>query len=483
MAHYLEKIYPFVPIPIQNLGISLYGLAWRHERLGGDFGKYVTGFQKRSGWTAERMQGYVAGELQRVLIRAYKEVPYYKKAWASVGVTLYDLDRMTVEGLSKLPITSKSDLRAAPDAFVASCALAGGKLHRYHSSGSTGTPITSICSAEDHRRFIAAREARSFNWAGSTIHASRAMIGGRMVVPRGVAQPPFHRYNWAERQAYFSAYHIAPAHVPDYVKAFNTHQPRLLTGYANSYYQLARMMNEQGIKLNYAPDALVLCSEKLTPEMKGVIRQAFRARAYEEYGAVENCVLATECKHGSLHVSPDFGVMEIVDDEGKPVPPGQEGRILCTSLLNETQPLIRYEIGDIGVWAEGNCQCGRDQLPILKELVGRLEDVVVGPDGREMVRFHWMFINMPNVLEGQVVQEDLDRFTVKVVGTGSFNAEDEAMIRRRFVERLGRVNVVIEKVNEIPRTERGKFRAVISKLKPEQHKQIKMHAEQAGLVS
>src|SRR5437588_6617855 len=100
MAHYLERLYPFVPVPLQNLGISLYGLAWRHERLGGDFSTSVAGFQKRSDWTAERMRTYVEMELRRVLIRAYQEVPYYRKAWASVGITFYDLDRMTVAGLA-----------------------------------------------------------------------------------------------------------------------------------------------------------------------------------------------------------------------------------------------------------------------------------------------------------------------------------------------------------------------------------------------
>jgi phenylacetate-CoA ligase len=482
MAHYLEKIYPFVPVAIQNLGISLYGLAWRQERLGGYFDKYAEGFRMRGCWTAERIQKYTERELRRVLIQAFDEVPYYQKTWISAGIKRRELERMTIAELPRLPITPKSDLRVDPHAFVRSSAWKGNKLYRYHSSGSTGTPITSICSADDHRRFIAAREARSFNWAGTTIRGSRAMIGGRIVVPKGVSRPPFHRYNWAEQQVYLSAYHISPVHLRHYVNAFTAHQPRLLTGYANSYYLLARMMNEQGIRLNYTPDALVLSSEKLTPEMKTTIRQAFRARAYEEYGAVENCVLATECEQGNLHVSPDFGVMEIVDDEGNPVPPGKEGRILCTSLLNETQPLIRYEIGDLGVWSTANCTCGRDHLPMLKEIVGRLEDVVVGPDGREMVRFHWMFIDMPTVVEGQVIQEDLDRFTVKVVGTSGFSAVDEALIRNRFAERLGPVKVAVEKVSEIPRTERGKFRAVISKVKPAQSRQLEAQTREMSVT-
>jgi len=210
---------------------------------------------------------------------------------------------------------------------------------------------------------------------------------------------------------------------------------------------------------------MVLSSEKLTPSMKTVLLQSFRARAYEEYGSVENCGLATECEHGRLHANQDFGIIEIVDDQGRRVLPGVEGRVLCTSLCNEAQLLIRYEIGDIAAWSNEVCPCGRGHLPVFKEIVGRLEDVVTGPDGRQMVRFHGIFIGLPNVLEGQVIQEAVDRFTVRLVTLDSFNDHDAQVIRGRFEERLGNVRVTLERLPEIPRTEWGKFRAVISQVR------------------
>jgi len=473
MAHFLERFYPYVPAWAQNLGISAYGLSYRRERLGGDFEEYVAGFRERDRWSAEQMQAYVHQELRNMLTHAFEQVPYYKKAWSKVGATRADLAQMTADDLSTLPITPKRDLRTMPEAFVAKNVATSQKLHRYASSGSTGTPVTAICTSDGHRKFIAAREARSFGWAGSSVRRPRSMIGGRLVVPRRVARPPFHRYNWVERQVYFSCYHIAPAHVGEYIRVFNHHRPEVLTGYAFSHYLLARMMCEQSRFLDYEPEAIVLGSEKLTPKMKQVIQRAFRARVYEEYGAVENCMLATECEHGNLHVSPDFGVLELVDSEGKPVPPGVEGRVLCTSLLNEAQPLIRYEIGDVGIWSRRPCPCGRNHLPVLQEIVGRLEDVVIAPDGREMVRFHWVFNDLPHVLEGQVIQEALTRFRVKLVPQNQFSAEDEESIRQRFARRLGPVEVVIEKVAAIPRTERGKFRSVICNLSPEEKSRIR----------
>jgi phenylacetate-CoA ligase len=224
-------------------------------------------------------------------------------------------------------------------------------------------------------------------------------------------------------------------------------------------------MLSKGLKLDYEPRCLVLSSEKTTPAMKEVIAEAFRARAYEEYGSVENCALATECEYGSLHVSADFGVVEIVNDRGEPAEAGCHGGVLCTGLLNDAQPLIRYEIGDVASWSRVKCQCGRDQLPVLAGIEGRLEDAVVGPDGRELVRFHGLFINVKGVVEAQVVQEQIDMLRVRVVSTPEFGEPERSLIEQRVHERLGPlVRVVVESAERIERTNRGKFRAVISRV-------------------
>jgi phenylacetate-CoA ligase len=134
--------------------------------------------------------------------------------------------------------------------------------------------------------------------------------------------------------------------------------------------------------------------------------------------------------------------------------------------LNDAQFLVRYEIGDTAVWSDERCPCGRDHLPLLKELTGRLEDVVVAPDGRQLVRFHGIFINVPHVLQGQVVQEALDRFRIRVIAEDGFGSEQIAEITRRMTARLGPVAVAVERVAELERTARGKVRAVIRQMKP-----------------
>ena len=287
------------------------------------------------------------------------------------------------------------------------------------------------------------------------------MVGGQPIVPRAEARPPYYRYNLAEKQVYFSAYHISPAAIRSYVDGLNRYRPECVTGYAFSQFLIAKLMIEQGLTLTFTPRAAITSSEALTDPMRDVMCRAWGCRAYQEYGSVENCGLATECEAGSLHVSPDFGVIEIVDEHGNPVGSGVEGRVLCTGLLNDAQFLIRYEIGDTAMWSGERCRCGRDHLPVLKALTGRVEDVVVGPDGRELVRFHGIFINIPHVLQGQVVQEAVDRFVVRVMAEEGFGNSHAAEIKRRMRARLGGIEVAVERVPELERNSRGKVRAVI----------------------
>jgi phenylacetate-CoA ligase len=93
-----------------------------------------------------------------------------------------------------------------------------------------------------------------------------------------------------------------------------------------------------------------------------------------------------------------------------------------------------------------------------------LEDLVIGPDGREMVRFHGIFLGLPHVREGQLIQETLTTFRVRLMVDAGFGDEERKIINQRFSERLGKVHISFEYVDHIERTERGKFRAVISRV-------------------
>ncbi|MGA7990075.1 MAG: hypothetical protein WCC53_01460 [Thermoanaerobaculia bacterium] len=456
MGHW-DRVYARLPVAGQHLAVTAYGLYWRRLRFGAGFKQSLARYRSRERWSATEWEAYEAAQLRALLPRAAAEVSYYRKTWGERERRSAAAGRL--EGLRLL---SKEPIRADPEAFLLD-SLKGRRLLRFHTSGSTGTPIQTLWTAEELRASMALREARSAGWAGVSFGRARATFSGRMVEPDPESSGPFYRYNAAERQVYLSPFHLRPDTAARYVEALRKHRVEWLTGYAVSYFLLARMILEQGLSVPPLV-AVITTSEKVTPGMREVIQAAYRCRVFEEYSTVENALFASECERGRLHVSPDAGVVEILRPDGSRCAAGEAGEVVATCLFRTSQPLIRYRLGDLARWSRESCPCGR-AMPVLEEVIGRIEDVVVGPDGREMVRFHGIFVDQPNVREGQIVQEALNRIRVRVVPAGGFGPADEREIRRRVTQRLGpAVEVLVEKVAEIPRTAGGKFPAVVSEL-------------------
>ena len=115
----LEKAYRRVPVWAQNLGLFLYGIFYRRERLGGVFNSNVACFRTRDCWPKERMQEFLQQQLRSVLLHAFREVPYYVQRWSSAGLDSNDLERLTVSELSRLPVIPKRDLVGNTNFFVA----------------------------------------------------------------------------------------------------------------------------------------------------------------------------------------------------------------------------------------------------------------------------------------------------------------------------------------------------------------------------
>jgi len=462
MSSILDRIYSFSPLFIQNLGISLYGLIWENRRFGGNFNVYQDQFINREKFSKEEWDIYQNVQLLHLLQYAIKYVPYYKEILGPKSGKA--LNGFTLDNLQTIPLLSKDLLRTHPEYFISQDSSKD-KMFQYSTSGTTGTPLTIYYTQDMHRNWSAAYDVRVRGWAGVNHRMSRAMIGGRLVVPKANSKPPFWRYNFAERQLYMSAFHISPTNASEYVKALNKYKPDYLVGYASSHFFLARMIVEQKLSV-YQPKAVLTSSEKLTSIMRETIENAYHCHVFDAYSGVEACCLTSECEHHRMHVSPDVGIIELLDENGIQVKPGIPGEIVATGLLNFEQPLIRYRTGDLAVWSEEPCPCGR-QMPVIKELIGRIEDTVIGPDGREAVRFHGIFVGLPHIIEGQVIQETLSNFRLRLVVQDNFNDLDRKVLQERFNQRLGPIDLKIELVDEIERTERGKFKAVISKVNRE----------------
>lgn len=289
------------------------------------------------------------------------------------------------------------------------------------------------------------------------------MFGVRKVCRFEQDEPPFWRLSPVEDMAYLSIYHLAPRYMPAYIDFLNRFQPKVVMGFPTSLGTLARFALDSGRELAPA-QAVITMAETLTISTREALEAVWHCRVCDMYGAVEQCMFATQCEYGSYHVSPDVGIVEIINGRGNPCGAGEVGEVICTGLQNELQPLIRYRVGDVAMWsAQQTCACGR-QMPILESIQGRYEDMCFTPDGRAVFRFTGVFKGLKTIKQAQVIQEAIDRFTILVVPTAEFSGHDIELIQKKMLAHVGSVPVDVQRVDAIPRTKSGKFKSVVSRL-------------------
>jgi phenylacetate-CoA ligase len=458
MASRTDKIYQDSPIWFQQVLVAIYGFWWFHRRFGGPFHKLVHEFKERENWTLDQFMTYQDIHLGKIIASAWNS-PYYWKVFLDAGVTKRT---SSMEALKLVPLLTKETLRTRPKDLLTQDPLPRGTIIQ-KSSGTTGTPTPIYYTKEFHAFELAVPEARNLNWAGVNYQDRRVMFGVRKVCNFQQDTPPFWRFSPAENMAYASIYHLSPKYLPYYLQFLRSYQPAIIMGYPSALSAIARY----ALEYNDFPAparVIITMSETLEPRSREAIEKAWQCRTFDRYGAVEGCMFASQCEYGQYHVSPEVGIIEILDRNGNPCPPGVTGEVICTGLKNDLQPLIRYKVGDVACWAKNqHCSCNR-QMPILEAIEGRYEDICYTLDGREMLRFDTVFKGVENIKEAQVVQEQLNLFTIYVVPGKNFNSSDIELIQNNMKLHAGDVHTNIEPVQEIPRSSSGKFRAVICKL-------------------
>lgn len=459
----ISKIYNNSPIFIQNILISLYGYYWKNRRYGGKFLDEVKKFEERESFSKEDWNSYQTDQLRKLLVHAFLNVDFYRKKYSEAGFTLQDFERFELSDIKKLPFLEKEELRKFGKTSLLSKTKEQGKF--YSSSGSSGTPTQIYFSPKTHRRWHAAYERRVRNWAGVNYQTPRGMIGGRRIISNSGKSKHYYRYNKAERQTYFSAYHINEDNVHDYLEGMIKNEVEYMVGYAQSNYFLADFIGRLGLK---APKlrAVLTSSEKLTPEMRETFRKVYKCKAFDAYSGLEACGLISENMDGEFLFSPDTGLIELVDEKGHEVSNGQEGEVISTGFLNYDQPLIRYRIGDRAIMSEDQTTKSGIEMPVFKEIVGRIEDTIVTKDGRKMVRFHSLFLNIKGLKASQIIQEDLSRYIINLVtDEEEYSTLSEESIKKRLVSQVGEdIEIRFTYMSKIPNQLNGKFKSVVSKL-------------------
>lgn len=466
MSNLARSLYRMLPYPAKTVMASAHGYRLRRWRYGPETDRLVAEALERDKYSPEQWKRWQTERLGPLLHRAATMVPFYREQWAE---RRRSGDRAPWDELANWPILSKESVRNNPQAFVADDRDVR-KLLLVETSGTTGKPLKLWRSVETERRWFALFEARLRAWNGVSRQDRWANCGGQRVASGGRRRPPFWVWNRALHQLYLSSYHVSPGNVAAYIAALDRYEIRYLLGYPSALAALAGGALEQGLATPHM-DVVLSNAEPLFDRQRDVIGRAFRAPVRDTYGQAEIVAAASECTAGSMHLWPDAGATEWLRDEAdEPVEPGCVGRLVSTGLLNEAMPLVRYENGDRGFAADSAaaCVCGR-LLPVLEGFEGRTADLLFTPAGSPVGGLDTIFHSGLRMREAQIVQERLDFIRIRVVPAPGFSDADCVDMQKGVQARLGTdVEVVVDCVDEIPRTPAGKFRIQVCNLSPEE---------------
>ncbi|MDZ7829186.1 MAG: AMP-binding protein [Halofilum sp. (in: g-proteobacteria)] len=255
-----------------------------------------------------------------------------------------------------------------------------------------------------------------------------------------------------------------------FIEAIRRRRPRMLFGYPSAIDHVAAAAERDGIPLNdLGARVAFVTGERLYDEQRERIERVFGCPVANGYGGRDAGFVAHQCPAGSLHVTAEDVIVELVDSQGSPVAAGEPGEIVVTHLASRDYPFIRYRTGDIATTSATPCRCGRG-LPVLTEVHGRSTDFVVAQDGTVMHGLALIYVlrELPDIQAFRIVQERLDVTRVEVVCDGELAEATAASIRDGFRRRLGEgVTVEVEPVPEIAAERSGKYRYVVSNVDPE----------------
>ncbi len=328
--------------------------------------------EKYETMSTDEMQAFQLQKLQETVAWLYEKVPFYKQKLDELGVQPGDVK--SVEDLSKLPFTVKTDLR---DNYpFGLCAVPMNEVVRVHaSSGTTGKPITGPYTAEDLDQWTECM-ARSLTAAGVTSDDICQNAYGLGLFTGGLG---FHQ----------GAVRLGCTVIPA-SSGMTERQVTLLKDFGctvlfctPSYaLTIAEKAQDLGVDIKDLPLRIgCFGAEPWTVEMRQEIEERMGIKAHEAYGLTElmGPGVAFDCEHqdGYLHINEDHVMAEIIDPVTEEVLPlGEKGELVFTAIQRRAMPVLRYRTRDITELKREKCACGRTLLK-MKKVLGRSDDMLI----------------------------------------------------------------------------------------------------------
>lgn len=420
-------------------------------------------------WPPERIFDAQFEKIGKLLVHASKTVPYYKTLMKDHRMA--DPAKVTPEEWKALPLLDRQSIQTAgKDLHSIFIPRGHGRVSDIHTSGTTGRPVR-VLRTERSNLYWSATTLRDHLWHRRDFKGKLAVMRnsekGKDPYPDGSKSRTWGATNnvFKTGPAVSLNLNCTPAEQVDWLQREN---PDYLMTHPTNMYRLATYCVDNDIQLENLREALTI-SEMQRPEVREACRAAWEVGVSDIYSGRDVGYIALQCpEHEHYHVQAEGLYLEILDEDGKPCAPGELGRVVVTPLDNFAMPLIRYDIGDYAEVGEP-CPCGRG-LPVLKRIVGRVQDMVILPNGER----RWTLLSTGNIetfleiapiRQYQFIQKDTQTIEVRLVVDRDLTDLEQDAIRNWVVTKLDHpFSVTFAFVESIPRTSSGKYQDFISEV-------------------
>ena len=398
--------------------------------------------------------------LARLVCHAHDHLPFYADRLSCLFTAD---DKVDLSRWNEVPFLTRDDVtRHGPSLRIANLPADHGEVAERRTSGSTGVPLQIATTGTLF--FVASalltRAARRFG-----MDTSRPLA----VIGRFAEEPPDPErvktgWSYADPTAPFYEIELTTP-VEAQIEWLSRRRAPYLHTHPSGALAIAHALTPAaGHALGIEK---VLMNGETVPEgAREFIAARLGARAVAIYSCQEVGHIASECEAAPhYHVAAENVLVEIVDDRGRDVAPGERGRVVVTGLYNYAMPFIRYELGDIAVAGTGPCRCGRT-LPVITRIDGRTRNAFLFRDGTRM----WPRTSMIRAMQPyvpfrrfQMVQLDFEKIELRYVADGSGRRPDVRALNdhaRRVIHPSVEVNAV--EIDALTPGPSGKFEEFIS---------------------
>ncbi|MBV5330674.1 MAG: phenylacetate--CoA ligase family protein [Chlorobium sp.] len=416
--------------------------------------KYVNIIEEFNKKSLDEIRNYQLNRIRIIADYAFRTTKYYKILFEEIGI--HDPVHLTWDDFFRIPLLTKDIIRKEQESLLSNNWIEK-DLRRTATGGTTSSPVPFFSDWDSMYRKRSATIAFD-KWLGyrpgdTIVYLWQARQDMLNLI--GYKQKIINQL--VHRHTFLPGSPLDDIVLEKYYHIFKKKQPFILQAYPNPLEIFAKYLEKSGYVVNVP--VISSTAEPLSEHQRRLFEKVFGGKVYNWYGAREAGRISTECVyHDGMHINAHC--LHLETKQGGYVK-DKLGSIVLTDLWNTGMPLIRYEIGDLGIVSDSVCQCGCE-LPRLMEMVGRVSDTFVNSRQQKIpgVWFPNQFVkDSKEIKEMQIIQHDIGKFEIVVVPGVDYSVETEKWLKVRLDEFMLEDNIIkITLVTEIPRETSGKIR-------------------------